>query len=65
LNAVIEYIVTEICPFYGLSAGKNELNVLIFRVFTKAWKPKQVKPIKKNPTPCLAVRERGPSVALA
>jgi hypothetical protein len=51
LNAVNEYIVTEICPFYGLSTGKNELNVPIFRVFTKAWKPKQVKPIKKIQRP--------------
>jgi len=35
LNAVNKYIVTRICPFYGWTTGKDELHVLIFRVFTK------------------------------
>jgi len=59
LNAVNKYIVTDICPFYGWTTGKDELQVLIFRVFTNTVKPFSVKPIKKNPTTCRAVREMG------
>jgi hypothetical protein len=34
LNAVNKYIVTEICPLYGLRTVKDRLKVLYFRVFT-------------------------------
>ena len=35
LNAVNKYIVAEFCPFYGLTTGKDELDMLIFRVLLK------------------------------
>ena len=35
LNAVNKYIVTEICPLYGLRTVKDRLKVLFFRVFMK------------------------------
>jgi hypothetical protein len=54
LNAVNKYIVTEIHILQVLKTGKTAHHMLLVRVFT-LMSPNNVKPIKKNPNPCLAV----------